>query len=496
MSTIQKERLKNGGAGGKRTSAKYDLTEGNTFKILLVYAVPILISSIIQYTYNTFDTIMVGQVLGGVPMAAVNSAGTASGLMYSLAGGFAVGISVIVGINHGAKDKEKTLRAIIAAEKLSLGAAVVLTAAGAAAIEPLIKITNVQPEYVEYYRAYITVIMLSAVVPVFNNANTNLLRTLGDSRSPVIMLVVSAVVNVLLNLLFMVGFGWGVFGVALATVASQLTSAVLALIFLFKNYPEYNFFKEKIPKVKDGTLLSEIKMGIPMAFQQSMITIGSVIVYSKVNEMAAEVYGTPQAYTIGNSLNNIASIVINAFGTVASGFVAQNYGAKDLGRMKKGIIYCHLISLALSALIAGAFALFMRPLVGLFMNESDWSEEVYAMSARFVYINMCFYLIWIPVPILRCSIQSMKNSVLPFISCLVELPMRCTAAWVLGEYFGFTGLSFATPCALVAALAFLTVAFFVEWKRKKRAIQKEKEDELNKLKSAENADYNKDNYQE
>jgi len=474
---MQEKYLKSGGGSEKVASAKYDLTQGNVFKVLLVYAVPILISSIIQYTYNTFDTIMVSQFLGGVPMAAVNSAGTTSGLMYSLAGGFAVGTSVIVGINHGAKDKEKTLRAIVVSEKLAFIAAVVLTAAGVAAIEPLIVATNVQPEYAGYYRSYITVIMASAIVPVFNNIHTNLLRTLGDSRSPVIMLAASAVINVLLNFLFMVGFGWGVFGVALATVASQLVSAVLALIFLFKNYPEYNFLKNKSEKRKDGMWLAEIKMGIPMAFQQSMITIGSVIVYSKVNEMAAVVSGTPEAYTAGNSLNNIASIIINAFGTVASGFVAQNYGAKNFRRMKEGIIYCHLISLALSALIALAFALFMRPLVGLFMNEAEWSEDVYNMTSRFVYINMCFYIIWIPVPILRCSIQSMKNSVLPFISCLVELPMRCVTAWVLGEYFGFTGLSFATPCALVAALAFLLIAFFAEWKTKKKALEEEKEKE-------------------
>jgi len=447
-------------------TSKYDLTQGNVFKSLLIYAIPILISSIIQYTYNTFDTVMVGRFLGGVPMAAVNSAGTTSGLMYSLAGGFAVGTSVIVGISYGAKDKEKTLRAIIASEKLALIASVILTAAGVAAIEPLIIATNVQPEYVEYYRAYIIIIMASAIVPVFNNMHTNLLRTLGDSRSPVIMLVASAIINVLLNLLFMVGMGMGVMGVALATVISQLVSAVLALVFLFKNYPEYNFLKHSPKKEKDGTFLSEIKMGVPMAFQQSMITIGSVIVYSKVNEMAAVIPGTPEAYTIGNSINNIASIIINAFGTVASGFVAQNYGAKDFNRMKKGIVYSHLVSLVLSALIAAVFAIFMKSLVGLFMKE--WDDEIYNMASRFVYINMCFYLIWIPVPILRCSIQSMNNSLLPFISCLVELPMRCVTAWVLGEYFGFTGLSFATPCALVAALTFLLIAFFVEWNIKKK----------------------------
>jgi len=453
--------------GARSAVGRRDLTSGNIFKALSLYAIPILISSIIQYTYNTFDTVMVGQALGAIPMAAVNSAGTTSGLMYSLAGGFAVGTSVIIGINHGAKDRQKTLRAIVVSEKLAFIAALILTAIGVACIEPLIIATNVQQEYIEYYRTYLTVILATSIVPMFNNIQTNILRTLGDSVSPVIMLTASAVVNVLLNLLFL-NRGMGVFGVALSTVISQLVSGVLALVFLFKNYPEYNFIKNKCTGGKDGMWLAQIKMGVPMAFQQSMITIGSVIVYSKVNEMAAITAGTPEAYTIGNSLNNIASIIINAFGTVASGFVAQNYGAKDFYRMKKGIIYSHLISLALSAIIAVAFLIFMRPLVGLFMNENDWSEEVYAMASRFVYINICFYLIWIPVPILRCSIQSMKNSLLPFISCLVELPMRCVTAWVLGEYFGFTGLSFATPCALVAALTFLIVAFAIEWRKKKK----------------------------
>lgn len=473
-----------GASAKNEKSARYDLTRGGVFKSLLIYAIPILISSVIQYTYNTFDTIMVGQILGKVPMAAVNSAGTASGLMYSLAGGFAVGTSVIVGIRHGAKDTAGTLRAIVVTEKLALIASAVLTALGLITVEPLIIAINVGAEYVDYYRAYIIVIMATAVVPVLNNVQTNLLRTLGDSRSPVIMLTASAVINVLLNLLFMRGFNMGVIGVALATVISQLVSGALALVFLFKNYPQYNFFKNKSVGAKDGMWLSQIKMGVPMALQQSMITIGSVIVYSKVYALAAVMPGTPEAYTIGNSLNNIASIIINAFGTVASGFVAQNYGAGDFYRMKKGIIYCHMISLVLSAIIAAVFMIFMRPLVGLFMNAEEWDESVYEMASLFVYINICFYVIWIPVPILRCSIQSMKNSLLPFISCLVELPMRCAAAWVLGEYFAFTGVSFATPCALVAALSFLLVAFFLEWRLKKRAYN---------MKSAENDENNENN---
>lgn len=443
----------------------YDLTQGPILQTMLVYAVPILVSALIQYLYNVFDTAMVGKWLGETQMAAVNAAGTASGLLTSLIGGFSAGIVVIGGINYGAGNEEGTLRAVIVSEKLSLFAGVFFTALGVLCAEPLLRVTKVPDECMEYARTYLYIIVGCAVVTMFNNAHTNLLRTLGDSRSPVLMLIASAVINVVLNLLFMLGFNWGVAGVAVATVISQLVSAGLALILFLRHYPQFNFFRKRVGGATRRIWAEEIKMAIPMAFQQSMIMLGAVIVQAKVNDMGSSVMA---AYATSNSINNMAGTIINTFGTVISGFVAQNFGARRFDRIKKGMGWILGCSWIVSVILGAVLLLCARPIVGLFLKE--WNEALFLNVQTFLYINVAFYLIWVPVPVLRCAIQSMHNSLLPFLSCLVELPMRCVTAWILGEYFGFTGLSFATPCALVASVLFLIVAFFVQWKKKTKNI--------------------------
>jgi len=450
--------------------SQYDLTRGNVFKTLLLYAVPILISSLIQYLYNVVDSVMVGQFVGVDAMGAVSAAGSSCGLLFSLSGGFTVGAAVIVGINYGSGNKEDTVRAIVSCEKLALLAGLILTTIGLSCTELLIKVTFVQSQHVAYCRIYMLIVLGSSVVSMMNNMHINLLRTLGDSRSPVIMLVVSAFSNVGLNYVLLRFAKLEVAGVAIATVSAQLISALLAFLFLLKNYPEYNFFKVKVGKGDKKIWLEELKMGIPMAFQQSMISIGSVIVQTKVNAM-----GVTNEYSVCNNINNISSNVINAFGSVISGFVAQNYGSRKPERIKKGVVYTLFISWTLAAIFAAALLIFSRQIVLLFVKEQEFTEEFYQKVVLFLKINIPFYIIWVPVPILRCAIQSMKNSLVPFLSCLVELPMRCVTAWVLGTYFSFAGLSFATPCALVAAFAFLIVAFFVEWKKKISPMYAEKE---------------------
>lgn len=453
-----------------RNKTKYDLTQGNILKTLLMYAVPILISSLIQYMYNVVDSMMVGNFVGADAMGAVSAAGSSCGLLFSLAGGFTVGTAVIVGINFGAGDKENTIRAILSCEKLALAAGLLFTAIGLSCTELLIKITLVQPEHVDYCRVYMLIVLGSSVISMMNNIHTNLLRTLGDSTSPVIILVVSAVVNIGLNYVFLRFLHLEVIGVAVATVAAQLISAALALFFLLRHYPEYNFFKIKVDKGDGKIWIEELKMGVPMAFQQSMIMIGAVIVQTKVNAM-----NVTNVYSVSNNVNNISSNVINTFGSVISGFVAQNYGARKPERIKKGIIYALIISWIAAAVLAVLLLSLSRQIVSLFIKEEEFTEEFYESVKTFLKINIPFYIIWVPVPILRCAIQSMKNSLLPFISCLVELPMRCATAWILGTYFGFSGLSAATPCALVAAFTFLIIAFFIEWKKKITPMYKEQQ---------------------
>ncbi|MGN1234734.1 MAG: MATE family efflux transporter, partial [Christensenellaceae bacterium] len=177
------------------------------------------------------------------------------------------------------------------------------------------------------------------------------------------------------------------------------------------------------------------------------------------------------SYAASNSINNISSTLINTFGMVVSGFVSQNYGAKNYLRIRKGVTICLIYSWILAFAVGTVLLVFDRSITGMFVDE--WNEALYQNVHTFLTINLPFYLIWVPVPIFRFAIQGMKNTLLPFLSCLVELPMRCLTAWVFGQWWGFAGISLATPAALVAAFLFLTVSYFVVLKRKKREMEGE-----------------------
>lgn len=448
---------------------KFDLTKGSIMKTMALYGIPILVAQLIMYLYNLADTMIIGQKLGSTYMGAVGASGTTSGILFSLVGGMTAGFAVIIGISFGSGDKEKTKKAVLSAELLSLLFGIFITVLGLCIVRPLLKVTNFPEDKIEIGYRYLIVIFAGSVISVFNNMHTTMLRTLGDSRSPVYILTASAFVNIGLNLIFVNFTQLKEIGVALATVISQLVSAIIALVLFLRNFPEFNFFK-KMPWEKK-LAFEQIKMGVPMAFQNSMIMIGAVIVQTAVNQLetSGKVFNAMASYVCANSINNISSTLINTFGMVIAGFVSQNYGAKDFDRIKKGIWSCLVLSWIISILLAFILVVFDRTIVSWFTDE--FSEELYFNVHRFMIINVAFYPIWVPVPILRNAIQSMKDSLLPFLSCLVELPMRCITAWVFSSFWGFDGISFATPTALVAAFVFLMISFFLIYRKKKRQIE-------------------------
>lgn len=438
-------------------------------KTMALYGIPILVAQLIMYLYNLADTMIIGQKLGDTYMGAVGASGTTSGILFSLVGGMTAGFAVIIGIAFGSGDREKTRKSVLSAELLSLLFGIFITVLGLCLIKPLLRATYFPEDKFEIGQRYLTVIFAGSIVSAFNNMHTAMLRTLGDSRSPVYILTASAFVNIGLNLLFVNYTNLKEIGVALATVISQLVSASIALALFLRHFPEFSFFKKTA--WEKGIAVEQVKMGVPMAFQNSMIMIGAVIVQTAVNQLETngKVFNAVASYVCANSINNISSTLINTFGMVIAGYVSQNYGAKDFNRIKKGIWACLILSWIISAVLALLLVLFDRTVVSWFTDE--WSEELYANVHRFLIINVVFYPIWVPVPILRNAIQSMKNSLLPFLSCLVELPMRCITAWIFSSFWGFDGISLATPTALVAAVVFLLVSFFVIYKKKKAEIE-------------------------
>lgn len=452
---------------------RYDLTKGPILRTIALYGIPILIAQLIQNLYNFADTLIIGNRLGELYMGAVNASGTTSSLLFSLMFGMASGFGVTIGIAYGSKDEERTRRAIVSSVVLCTLFGLLISVCGISLTDVLVRATNVPADKVEIASRYLIVIFAGGIISAYNNMFTAILRSLGNSRAPVIILSMSAVINVVLNLVFLEFTDLNEVGVALATVISQLCSVCVSLTLLFRTFPQFNFFKNRVV-LRRGIWGTQIKMGVPMAFQNSMITIGAVIVQAAVNnlETTGMVPNALASYAVSNSINNISGTLINTFGMVIAGFVSQNYGAKDYVRIKQGVISCLALSWVLSLLLGACLLLFDRPIAGLFMET--WSEELYANVHTFLLINVPFYVIWVPVPILRLAIQGMNNAILPFLSCLVELPMRCITAWLFGSWWGYAGISLATPSALVAAIVFLLFAFFITISKKKKEMLSEK----------------------
>lgn len=431
-----------------------DMTSGSTMKLILGFAVPLLMGMLFQQVYSLVDTIIVGRFLGVSALAAVGATGSINFLIVGFCQGICNGFALPVAQRFGAKDYDGLRKYVGNSAVLSIIFGGAITLITVIACRPILELMQTPADIIDLSYHYIVVIFAGIPAIMLYNILSAYLRSLGDSITPVIFLVLSAGLNIGLDLLFIVTFHWGVFGAAFATVLSQAVSGILCLILIIKKFDLLHLKREDW-KLDWGYSRYLLIMGLPMGLQYSITAIGSVILQASVNTLGSTAVAS---MTAGSKISMFVVCPFDALGSTMATFGGQNVGAGRLDRLGRGLRSAVILGAIYSALILVVLIFFGRDLILLFVSAKE--AAVIAQAKQFLVTNAAFYLMLALVNIVRFLIQGMGFSGFAVFAGVFEMVARTLVGLVFVPIFGFTAACFASPLAWIFADCFLIPAFF------------------------------------
>jgi putative MATE family efflux protein len=432
-----------------------DMTVGSPLRLILGFAVPLLMGLIFQQVYSLVDTIIVGKFLGVSALAAVGATGSINFLIIGFCLGICSGFGLPVAQRFGAKDYDGLRKYVGNSAILAALIAVVMSVATVLLCRTILTLMQTPDDIIDLSYAYIVVIFAGIPFTVLYNILASYLRSLGDSVTPVIFLVLSSFLNIGLDLLFILSLQWGVAGAAYATIFSQAVSGILCLIVIMKKY-EILHLKRSDWKLDGMHVKNLLNMGLPMGFQYSITAIGSVILQSSVNTLGSVAVAS---MTAGTKISSFVVCPFDALGSTMATYGGQNVGAGKLDRLPKGIWTAGILGTAYSLIILAVLCLGGRYLIYLFVSADE--VVVIEQAHRFLIINAAFYIALAFVNIVRFMIQGMGFSGFAVFAGVFEMVARTLVGLFLVPRFGFTAACFASPLAWIFADAFLIPAFYL-----------------------------------
>ena len=441
-------------------SAVRDLTQGSPMKLILGFMLPLLLGMLFQQFYNMVDTIVVGQYLGVNALAGVGSTGSINFLVLGFVIGVCAGFAIPVAQKFGSKNFDELRKYVGNTLWISVVFAAVLTVATCLLCRNILHWMKTPDDVFNEAYDYIFVIFMGIPVTFLYNTLSGFIRSLGDSKTPVIFLVISSLLNIALDIFTIVVLKMGVSGAGYATVISQLVSGVLCLVFIAKRFEILRLKKEdlKPSMYYIGRLCA---VGLPMGLQYSITAIGTILIQTAVNGLGSAYIA---AVTAGGKVGQFMCCPFDAMGGTMATYGGQNVGAGKLSRVKRGLFDCILLGVvyAVIALIIAAFL--GSRLAMLFISSEDAAagnvDEILEFSRQFLVTNAAFYIPLAFVNIVRFLIQGMGSSQVAVYAGVFELAARGLVALLFVPKFGFDAVCFANPAAWVLADAFLIPAFF------------------------------------
>ena len=398
------------------------ITSGVIWKQLLLFFFPILIGTFFQQLYNTVDTIIVGRYVGTHALAAVGSTGTVIDMLVGFFVGISSGATVIISQFFGADDRENISKAVHTSIALAITGGVIIMAIGLLSSRTILTMMNVPEDIIDDAVLYMNIYFCGVIATMIYNVGTGILRAIGDSRMPLYVLIAGCITNILLDLLFVVVFHWGVFGVALATVLSIVTSAVLIMIRLMGTYEVYRVELKKI-RFDKGILKNVIRIGLPAGFQTIMYSLSNVLVQANINGFGTSAIA---AWSAIGKIDGFVWMVMSAFGIAVTTFVGQNFGARCYDRVKRctriGLVMCMVSVVSLSTVVY----VFGAPLLRFFTGD----EAVVEIGVRFFRILAPSYFLFVVIEILSGAIRGVGEALQPMlITCVGVCGLRIL--WLL-----------------------------------------------------------------
>ena len=430
-----------------------DMTNGSPSKHILGFAVPMLFGMLFQQFYNLVDTIIVGKTLGVEALAGVGATGSINFMIIGFCMGVCNGFVIPVAQCFGAKKPADLRKYVFNGYICSIVFAILLTLASVIFCRRILIIMNTPADIIDHAYNYIVVIFIGIPTVFLYNMVSGVIRSLGDSKTPVVFLVLSSIINVVLDFFLILVCKMGVAGAGWATVTSQLISGLTCLIYMYK---KYDILKgDKSERVLDRRFITNLCMnGVPMGLQYSITAIGSTILQAAGNTLGSTYVA---AMTAGSKMFNFTCCPFDALGSTMATYAGQNVGAAKIKRLGQGVRSAMIIGSVYSVLSLIALYFTTDYIALLFVNASE--TTIIALTRQFILASACFYIPLTGVNVVRFCIQGMGFSVFAISAGILEMIGRAFAAIILIPSIGFMGACLASPIAWIAADAFLFPAF-------------------------------------
>ena len=438
-----------------------DLTCGSPMKLLIRFAIPMLIGSIFQLCYNMVDTIVLGKFVSPEALASVGATTSTSMMVNMASGAVTNAITILISQAWGAKDAARVRRTVGQSMLLSVSWSLLLGLIAFVGARPLMTLLGTPANIIEGSIAYITITCGINIALTMYNATAQILRAIGDSRTPLYFLILCSMLNVVLDLAFVLFLDGGVAGVAWATVISQIVSAVLCLIYMWKKYPQLRFGASDMRL--DRKMMTALgKLAGPMLLQNMSLSIGMLVITSVINSFGSDIVA---AYTVGGKVEQIVVITFSQVAFSFSVFSGQNFGAKKYDRIGEGMLAATKLILAAVAFSMTVMLIFAPQLATIFVDKSN--TAILAGAVQMVRVEACFLwalgLIWL----VNSCLRGMGHIKPTFISSIVELVSKIGLSILFSSLFGSIGIWFAAPIGWVLGLIPGTYYYFRSgWKQK------------------------------
>jgi putative MATE family efflux protein len=429
------------------------LTTGRPWRVILAFAVPLLIGNIVQQMYQIVDAIVVGRHLGVDSLAAVGATGSLIFLLIGFAWGLSSGFAIPTAQAFGASDHAAVRRSVATGTVLTGITSVIVTVGGPLVTAPLLTLLRTPEELMPEATAFTQVTFVGGAAIMFFNYLSAVIRAIGDSRTPLVFLTIACGLNVALVILMVGPLGWGVAGAALATVVAQGVSVVLCLVYVWRRLPVLHVHRADW-RVGRADIAEHLRLGLPMGFQASIISIGMLAVQVALNALGTDAVA---AYTTASRVDSLATAFLASIGLAASMYTAQNLGGRRPDRIRRGITEALVMALIAAVALGVLFVLFGSAIVRLFVGSG--SDEVVRLASQMLVINGVSYSLLAVLFVLRGVLQGLGHALIPTVTGVIELVMRVVAAVALGALLGFVGVALSNPLAWAGAVALLIPAY-------------------------------------
>lgn len=448
-----------------------DMLNGNAIKSIIIFSLPIMLSSLLQYNYSLVDNIIVGRYVSTDALAAVGNVGAINSFVIGAAFGLTSGFTIPVAHAFGAKDKRRVSHYSGSSVTVAAVIGIFIVAAALLLSRPLLKLIKTPDEIIDLSQRYVNVLYLGIPFQMLSNNFTAISRAVGESKKPLYFFMISVGVNFVLDLLFVKQFGWGVEGAAWATLVSEIIAAVLTGVYVFRCNENIKITAADL-KPDFKTMWEQIKLGIPVSLQFTITAIGSMCMQTAINGFGANVIA---GFTAAGRVENLTNIPMSGLGVATQTFVGQNYGAKNYRRITDSVQNIFILDLFVSVAMSTTLYFIGPPMVRLFMTENN--DAIMSAAKEYILATAQCYSMVAILFVLRNTLQGLGFTYSNMIAGAGEFFGRIAVAFVFTPLIGFKAVCYAAPAAWLLADIPLAIIYLKKHKyflslAKKNNIQK------------------------